>query len=72
MFVLRPFRRAIPEYRMSNDRKESNADEQGGAQKNDADRVQATTHPGQSQDASRHQQDAAHHKGYKGPQPGTK
>ena len=67
------FRRVIAEYRMSNDRKNADVNERGSAEKKDADRPDdAKLKPGQSQDASRHQHDAAHHKGYKGPQPGTK
>jgi hypothetical protein len=47
---------------MSNDRKHTN-------DPNDEEIKDKSPHPGQSQDASRHKQDAAHHKGYKGPQP---
>jgi hypothetical protein len=58
---------------MSNDRKNADVNERAGAEKKDADRADDTKpNTGQSQDASRHQQDAAHHKGYKGPQQGAK
>jgi hypothetical protein len=50
---------------MSNDRKNA-INEHGSADDNDADPPSdATRETGQSQDASRHQQDAAHHKGHK-------
>jgi hypothetical protein len=58
---------------MSNDRKNADVNERGSAKKKDADRPDDTTSKsGQSQDASRHEQDAAHHKGYRGPQQGGK
>jgi hypothetical protein len=54
---------------MSNDRK--NVNEPGNAEKKDVDRAD-DKEQGQSQDASRHQQDAVHHKGYRGPEKGAK
>ena len=51
---------------MSN--KSTGLEERGSREKNDADRPRAPQ-AGQSQDALRHQQDAAHHKGPKTPQP---
>jgi hypothetical protein len=56
---------------MSNDLKNERGNERHSAGENDADRSHGTSHQGQSQDASRHQQDAAHHKGYKSPQQGA-
>jgi hypothetical protein len=43
--------------------------ERGSAAPENVERRHGRT--GQSQDASRHQQDAAHHKGRDNPQPGT-
>jgi hypothetical protein len=58
---------------MSSDRKNADVNEHGSEEKKDSGR-QGGTDPktGQSQDELRHQQDAAHHKGYKGPQQGRK
>jgi hypothetical protein len=58
---------------MSSDRKNADVNEQGRAEKKDTDRPDDTRRKtGQSQDELRHQQDAAHHKGYKGPEQGGK
>jgi hypothetical protein len=58
---------------MSSDRKNAKVNEHGSAAKKDADRSEDAKHEtGQSQDELRHQQDAAHHKGSKGPQQGGK
>jgi hypothetical protein len=54
---------------MSSERK--NVNEHGNSDKKDVDRPD-DKEQGRSQDASRHQQDAAHHKGFKGPEEGTK
>jgi hypothetical protein len=51
---------------MSN--KNESSEERGNGDKNDADRPREPQ-TGQSQDALRHQQDAAHHKGRRTPQP---
>ena len=54
---------------MSSDRKNADVNEHGSAEKKDVGRPSSTNpQTGQSQDELRHQQDAAHHKGYKGPQ----
>jgi hypothetical protein len=57
---------------MSSDRKNAEVKEHGGAENKDADRPDTRQKTGESQDELRHQQDAAHHKGYKGPEQGGK
>jgi hypothetical protein len=58
---------------MSSDRKNADVNEHGSTEKKDTGRPGGTApKTGQSQDELRHQQDAAHHKGYKGPQEGGK
>jgi hypothetical protein len=58
---------------MSNDTKNANMSDRGSSGKTDAQRGNEGSHkPGQqSQDASRHQQDAAHHEPHKSPQQGA-